>query len=89
MLVRVLPDADETREFLATAARSDLIGAVVGWADLTRPDFPAELAALRASPEGDLLRGVRHLVQGEPDPRWPVRDDVRRALRRLADAGIS
>ncbi|MGW5265769.1 amidohydrolase family protein [Microbispora sp. NPDC004025] len=88
VLVQVLPDAEETREFLALAARSDTVAAVVGWADLTRPDLAAELAALAASPGGELLRGIRHLVQGEPDPRWLARDDVREGLRQVAAAGL-
>ncbi|MEV7805530.1 amidohydrolase family protein [Microbispora sp. NPDC088329] len=88
VLVQVLPDAEETREFLALAARSDTVAAVVGWADLTRPDLSAELAALAAAPGGELLRGIRHLVQGESDPRWLARDDVREGLRQVAAAGL-
>lgn len=89
VLVQVLADARETREFLALADRSDTIAAVVGWADLTRPDLADELAALAAAPGGHLLRGIRHLVQGEPDPRWLARDDVRRGLRQVAAAGLT
>ncbi|MBP2708678.1 amidohydrolase family protein [Microbispora sp. RL4-1S] len=89
VLVQVLPDAEETREFLALAAGPGTVAAVVGWADLTRPDLADELAALAASPGGELLRGIRHLVQAEPDPRWLSRDDVRAGLRRVAEAGLS
>ncbi len=89
VLVQVLPDADETREFLALAARSPIVAAVVGWADLTRPDLADELGALARTPGGDRLRGIRHLVQAEPDPRWLARDDVRAGLRRVAAAGLS
>ena len=32
--------------------------------------------------------GIRHLVQGEPDPRWLARPDVRRGLRAVAAAGL-
>ncbi|GAA0412404.1 amidohydrolase family protein [Microbispora corallina] len=88
VLVQVLPDAEETREFLALAARSATVAGVVGWADLTRPGLGGELAALAASSGGNLLRGVRHLVQGEADPRWLARDDVRAGLRRVAAAGL-
>ncbi|MEU7891176.1 amidohydrolase family protein [Microbispora bryophytorum] len=88
VLVQVLPDAEETREFLALAAGSRTVAGVVGWADLTRPDLADELAALAASPGGALLRGIRHLVQGESDPRWLARDDVRRGLRQVAAAGL-
>ncbi|WP_433496569.1 amidohydrolase family protein [Sphaerimonospora sp. CA-214678] len=89
VLVQVLADAQETREFLALAARSQTVAGVVGWADLTRPGLPGELAELAASPGGDLLRGIRHLVQGEDDPRWLARDDVRGGLREVAAAGLT
>lgn len=88
VLVQVLADAQETREFLALAARSPAVRAVVGWADLTRLDLAAELTDLARSPGGDLLRGIRHLVQGERDPRWLARDDVRGGLRQVAAAGL-
>src|SRR5438270_2370567 len=70
VLVQVLPDAQETREFLALAQDSDVLAGVVGWTDLTAPDVPEALAALREGPGGDRLVGIRHLVQGEADPRW-------------------
>ena len=88
VLVQVLADADETREFLALAAQSGPVAGVVGWADLTAPDIADELAALRAAPGGDRLVGIRHLVQGEADPRWLCRADVRRGLKAIADAAL-
>src|SRR5690349_13138600 len=75
VLVQVLPDLDESVEFLATAAREPLIAGVVGWVDLT--GFPArDIDRLRVAPGGDLLVGIRHLVQSEPDPEWLARPDV-------------
>ena len=88
VLVQVLPDADETREFLALAADSPLVAGVVGWTDLTAPDVAEALAALREGPGGDRLVGIRHLVQGEADPRWLCRADVRRALTAIGEAGL-
>ena len=81
VLVQVLPSLAETAEFLALAGESDLIAGVVGWADLTSPAVPETLSALRSGPGGSRLAGIRHLVQGEPDPRWLARPDVRRGLR--------
>jgi L-fuconolactonase len=91
VLVQVLPDADETAEFLALAATAGSpVAGVVGWADLTRGAATAgALAALRAGPGGSALVGVRHLVQGEPDPRWLARPDVRRGLAAVAGAGLA
>ena len=87
VLVQVLPDAGETAELLALAAGSPLIGGVVGWVDLTRPDVDQALAALAEGPGGDRLVGVRHLVQSEPDPGWLLRPEVVRGLRAVGAAG--
>ncbi|WP_033443062.1 amidohydrolase family protein [Saccharothrix sp. NRRL B-16314] len=91
VLVQVVPDVEETAEFLALAADegAGLVAGVVGWVDLTDPGIGDVLADLRAGPGGDLLVGVRHLVQGEPDPRWLARPDVRRGLRAVAEAGLA
>lgn len=82
VLVQVLPSVDETREFLATAEKTPLVGGVVGWVDLTAPDVAGTLASLPG------LAGVRHLVQSEPDPDWLTRPDVRRGLRAIGAAGL-
>ncbi|MEU9465799.1 amidohydrolase family protein [Streptomyces avermitilis] len=88
VLVQTITVAEETPEFLALAAESELIGGVVGWIDLTRPDVADELARLAELPGGAYLRGIRHQVQGEPDPDWLLRPDVRRGLAAVAGAGL-
>ncbi|UCM86728.1 amidohydrolase family protein [Streptomyces marincola] len=90
VLVQVLPDTGETAEFLALAAGDALVAGVVGWADLTLgPAVAEQLDRLRAGPGGHLLVGVRHLVQGEADPRWLCRPDVRAGLAAVAAAGLA
>ncbi len=54
----------ETHWLLDLAAQNPLIAGVVGWADLASPDLPATLETLRTNP---LLKGLRHVVQAEPD----------------------
>ncbi|MFF7200285.1 amidohydrolase family protein [Streptomyces sp. NPDC008141] len=88
VLVQTVTVAGETPEFLALADGSDLVAGVVGWTDLTAPDVADALAALREGPGGDRLVGIRHQVQGEPDPAWLLRDDVRRGLAAVASAGL-
>ncbi|MFF4545661.1 amidohydrolase family protein [Streptomyces sp. NPDC001435] len=88
VLVQTVTVPEETPEFLALADAHDLVGAVVGWTDLTRPDVAGELARLRELPGGRYLKGIRHQVQGEPDPQWLLRSDVRRGLAAVADAGL-
>jgi L-fuconolactonase len=84
VLVQCLPSTAETEEFLALADADDLVSGVVGWVDLTRPGVGDELDRLAALPGGDHLVGIRHLVQGEADPDWLLRDDVGRGLAEVA-----
>lgn len=88
VLVQTITVAEETPEFLALADTHDLIAGVVGWTDLTRPDVTDELARLRELPGGRFLKGIRHQVQGEHDPEWLLRADVRRGLTAVAGAGL-
>lgn len=88
VLVQTVTVAEETPEFLGLARESELIAGVVGWTDLTRPDVADELARLRELPGGRYLKGIRHQVQGEPEPDWLLRPDVRRGLAAVAAAGL-
>jgi L-fuconolactonase len=87
VLVQSVARTDESERLLATAGNDDLVAAVVGWVDLTG-DVPAQLERLHAGYGGHLLRGVRHLVQDEPDPQWLLREDVLVGLRALIDADL-
>jgi L-fuconolactonase len=87
VLVQSVDRTDETERLLATAADDDLVAAVVGWKDLTG-DVPTQLKRLRAGYGGHLLRGVRHLVHDEPDPRLWLREDVLAGLRALANVDL-
>ncbi|NEC88709.1 amidohydrolase family protein [Streptomyces sp. SID12501] len=88
ILVQTITVPEETPEFLALAAEHELIAGVVGWTDLTRTDIADELARLRELPGGEYLKGIRHQVQGEPDPEWLLRPDVRRGLTAVAEADL-
>ncbi len=88
VLVQTVSEVEETRDFLALAASSALVGAVTGWVDLTAPSVADALAALAEAPGGPYLRAIRHGVQGEDDPAWLCRPDVRRGLAAVADAGL-
>ncbi|MEV5440589.1 amidohydrolase family protein [Streptomyces sp. NPDC052682] len=88
VLVQTVTVPEETPELLALAETHRLIAGVVGWTDLTRPDVADELARLRELPGGRYLKGIRHQVQGEQDPEWLLRPDVRRGLAAVAGAGL-
>lgn len=88
VLVQCVTSVEETREFLALAGSDPLIGAVVGWVDLTSPAIGDVLDALRAGPGGAHLRAVRHLVQGESDAAWLQQPCVERGLRAVGERGL-
>ncbi|WP_327666602.1 MULTISPECIES: amidohydrolase family protein [unclassified Streptomyces] len=88
VVVQCVPEVPETEDLLALAEREPLIGAVVGWADLTSPAIGEVLDRLLAGPGGTYLRSLRHLVQGETDPGWLQRPDVERGLTAVRDRGL-
>jgi L-fuconolactonase len=88
VLVQTWNNLGETWDYIGLAEATPSIAGVVGWVDLTDPAVGPTLTALRNSPNGRWLVGIRHLVQDEPDPEWLLRDDVRRGLSAVADAGL-
>jgi len=75
----------ETRWLLEFGEHNPFIRGVVGWVPLTDPavgDLLGELVANRA------LRGVRHVLQGEPSD-YMARKDFNRGLERLAPVGLT
>ena len=88
VLVQTITVPAETPEFLALAEESPLVQAVTGWTDLTAPDVAESLKALQAGHGGRWLKGIRHQVQGEPDPNWLVRADVLNGLKAVGEAGL-
>jgi L-fuconolactonase len=90
ILVQTLSDRSETVEFLATAAASaGLIAGVVGWVDLTDPDVDGQVTRLREGAGGNLLVGIRHQVQDEPDLGWLLRPAVLRGIDAVGAAGLA
>jgi L-fuconolactonase len=88
VVVQTVTEVSETNELLERAARSDLIAAVVGWADLESAAIGDMIGSLLARPDGHLLRGIRHPVLIEDDPQWLRRPAVHRGLRAVGEAGL-
>lgn len=75
----------ETEFLLSLAREHRFVRGVVGWVDLQAEGVADELARLAAEP---LLRGVRHVVQDEPDPGFLDRPGFRRGVAALARHGL-
>lgn len=88
VVVQTASDPAETPQLLTDAVAHDLIGAVVGWVDLTSPGAGDALAALHELPGGRYLAGIRHPVLVEADTQWLARPEVLRGLAAVADAGL-
>ena len=88
VLVQTWNDLGETWDFIRTAEETDFVAGVVGWVDLTDPGVADTIAALKASPEGKWLVGIRHLIQTESDPNWLLRDDAVRGLKAVQVADL-
>ncbi len=83
--VQARQSLEETRWLLAQAAADPFVRGVVGWAPLADPGIAGildELATARA------LRGLRHVVQGEPDPGFLARADFNAGLRAVGDRDL-
>ncbi len=89
ILVQTRSSLEESNEFLARAQAHPWLAGVVAWADLTAADFGAQLEALRATPGGNKLVGIRHQVQDEPDENWLLRQDVQRGLELLGNHDLT
>jgi L-fuconolactonase len=75
----------ETEWLLSLADAEPFIKGVVGWVPLARTDVRSTLAKLAANPK---LRGVRHVVQDEPDDRFILGADFNRGVSALREFGL-
>ncbi|NIV40625.1 MAG: amidohydrolase family protein [Anaerolineae bacterium] len=70
----------ETEWLLELADLHPLVWGVVGWVDLCGPELLAQLERFAGHPR---FRGVRHVVQDEPDDEFMLRPDFVRGLGAL------
>src|SRR5215813_3382465 len=69
---------EETDWLLRLAANSSEIRGVVGWAPIASAEFPAVLERLKVERK---LKGLRHIIQAEPDDEFILRDDFNAGIR--------
>lgn len=86
VIVQAAPTLAETRFLLDLARRWPKARAVVGWIDMTAGDASEVLASLATDP---LLRGIRPMIQDEPDPDWMAQANVVRAFAAIGHCGLT
>jgi L-fuconolactonase len=83
--VQARQSIEETEWLLEMAAARDWIAGVVGWAPLVDPAVGGVLERLAADPK---LKGVRHILQAEPDA-YMEREDFGQGLREVERLGLA
>jgi L-fuconolactonase len=76
---------EETEWLLNLAQQHEFIRGVVGWAPLTLPDLRDLLDAFS---ENLKLKGVRHVLQSEPDDNYMLRDYFNAGIGCLEEFGL-
>lgn len=76
----------ETDWLLQLADENPFIKGVVGWVDLCSPDLRDQLTRYAAHPK---FKGVRHVVQDEPDDRFMLRPQFLNGLGQLAEFDLT
>lgn len=76
----------ETRFLLDLADRYPFIEGVVGWVDMQAEDVSERLAYFSRYPK---LKGFRHIVQGEDDPRFLLRPAFLNGIEALLKHGYT
>lgn len=77
---------EESRWLLALADASPIIAGVVGWVDLRSEQVGAQLAEFVLHPK---FRGVRHVVQDEPDVNFLLGAEFQRGIGHLHGFGLT
>ena len=86
VLVQASNSVAESRWLLKLAEENGFIAGVVGWCDLCRSDLADQLREMTADPK---FKGVRHLVESEPEDDWLVRREVLSGLEKLSALNLS
>ena len=81
VLVQASNSLAESHWLLELADSNDFIAGVVGWVDLTTPEIDH-----LSHPK---LKGVRHLVESEPNNDWLIQPSVLAGLKQLSARGLS
>lgn len=76
----------ESRWLLDLADSNSFTAGVVGWVDLASPEIDAQLNELCARRK---FKGVRHLVESEPNDDWLIQPSILSGLQQLSARGLS
>jgi L-fuconolactonase len=76
---------EETRWLLEQADACAAIRGVVGWAPIAGEEFPEVMEEFEDRPK---LKGLRHVIQGEKDENYILREDFTSGIRAMQGSGL-
>ncbi len=85
VLVQARQTLEETEWMLQQAEETSWIRGVVGWAPIAAAEFPEMLKSFRQNKK---LKGIRHLIQDEPDDEFILDPAFNRGIRAMRDSGL-
>ena len=85
VVVQARQTLSETAWLLNLTDQSSFIRGVVGWAPIASENFPADLEHLRSCRK---LKGLRHVIQDEPDDNFILGSSFNRGIALLKDTGL-
>jgi L-fuconolactonase len=85
VVVQARQTLEETHWLLQFADECSSLRGVVGWAPLASANFPQHLEQLSSHPK---LRGLRHVLQDEPENDFMLREDFNRGISALAGSEL-
>ena len=85
VVVQARQSIEETEWLLTLANKSEMIRGVVGWAPISSGSFPVQLDHLKQEKK---LKGLRHVIQDEPDDDYILRPDFNRGISAMNDSGL-
>ena len=77
---------EETDFLISLAEENNFIKGVVGWVDLRSANIEKDLDKYSAN---SLIKGFRHIVQGETDPNFLLSSDFLRGISKLEKYGFT
>lgn len=77
---------DETCWLLDLSDKFDFIAGVVGWVDLLNENVAEQLTEFAKHPK---FKGVRHIVQDEPNDEWIIQPQVLQSINQLAEFNLT
>jgi L-fuconolactonase len=76
---------EETKWLLDLADNCEAIRGVVGWAPIAGEEFPACMEQFDGRAK---LKGLRHVIQGEKDEHYILREDFNSGIRTMQGSGL-